>query len=296
MSEETTAPESPSADLAPKEPSRLAILMEKFANWLASRRFGKVVTPIALLCIVIMLSLGGWQIQRLNWKNHVLLGAQEDFKKTPADLRLNPPGSAKAWEALHYKPVTLRGHWLTPFNAIKMGPRTYDGQAGYQLIIPLQLNDNQIVLINRGFVTDKIALLPPNKADVVIRGIAYLPETEKPRYLPENIPSRGVWVWPDMQAMGHEVGRDNIAPVMVYENRIDGKDEYPIGGQLPLPSANRHKEYALTWYGLALALTIIWLMASNPKASKPAGTLKAGKEKTPVDPVAQRGMYPEATD
>jgi surfeit locus 1 family protein len=296
---DTTAEEIPQSEAPLKTPSRFGKFWGKrhnFSNWLGSRHFGAVATTIALVCTLILIGLGSWQLKRLDWKNSLLVEAQEAFKKEALDLRTNPPVSDKDWAALHYKPVILKGHWLTPFRAIKMGPRTYQEQAGYQLIIPLQLDDNQVVLVNRGFAPDKMGILPPEKTMALIRGVAYLPETTKPPFMPENIPSRGAWIWPDMMAMGHEIGRDHIAPVMVYENKIDGKDDYPIGGQLPLPGTNSHRQYAVTWYALAFALIGVWLMASNPKPETPESTLGAGKDKEVIDPVAQRGLYPEATD
>jgi surfeit locus 1 family protein len=288
-----TAPATP----APKADNRLTRLWARFSlrQWLASRRFGAVATTIALLCTIILLGLGGWQLHRLHWKNDLLIIAQKDFAKAPADLRQHPPVSDSDWSALHYKPVIVKGHWLAPFHAIKMGPRTYKEQAGYQLVIPLQLPDNQVVLIDRGFAPDKMGVLPPAIPEITIHGVAYQPETTKPYFMPENIPSRSQWIWPDIMAMGHEIGRDHIAPVMIFEDQIKGNDNYPIGGQLPLPSLNSHRQYAITWFALAFALIGVWLMASNPKPEKET-TLPAGKEKETTDPVAKRGMYPEATD
>jgi surfeit locus 1 family protein len=297
---------APAAVIPPRAKSRLDKFREKHGNigqeitdWFNARQPRPVSTVIALTCVFILLGLGTWQLQRLHWKNGLLQQAMEDFKLPPADLRKHPPVNDADWSALHYKSVVLQGKWLTPFHAIKMGPRTYNEDAGYQLVVPLLLADNQVVLINRGFATDKVALLPPETQAAVIHGVVYQPETTKPYFMPENIPSRNEWVWPDVVAMGHEFGRDHVAPVMVFENRISDHEGFPIGGQLPLPNTNSHWHYAATWYALALALLGVWLMASNPTPAKPESTLgkdAEGKQKDLNDPVAKRGMYPEATD
>jgi surfeit locus 1 family protein len=270
----------PAPQIPPPAKSRLALFWERhrdvggnFNRWIHSRDLKPVSTVIAVSGVIILLSLGTWQMQRLHWKNDLLRHAIEDFKLPPADLRKHPPVSDADWSALHYKPVILQGKWLTPFHAIKMAPRTHDGDAGYQLVVPLLLADNQIVLINRGFAPDKMGVLPPETPGAVIRGVAYQPETTKPYFMPENIPSRNEWVWPDMVAMGHEFGRDHVVPVMIYENHVIDRDGFPIGGQLPLPSTNSHWHYAATWYALALALLGVWLMASNLKSVKPESTL-----------------------
>jgi cytochrome oxidase assembly protein ShyY1 len=112
--------------------------------------------------------------------------------------------------------------------------------------------------------------------------------------LPENIPSRNQWTWLDIEAMGHETGFSHVAPVAVYETRDPSRDTYPIGGQLPLPLSNSHWHYAATWYALALILLGVYVMSMNPKQDKQTeDNSNAAQE---IDPVARRGLYPEATD
>lgn len=263
-------------------------------DFIWSREFHTIPTVMSIIGIVILLSLGTWQMIRLQQKNTMLRMIEAQLAQPPVNITGTFSKDETAWQNLHYRPVTLHGHFL-PLYQFKLAPRTYEGQVGYQLIMPMELENRQIVLVNRGFVADGVAILPATDEKTAIQGIARIPEAEKPAYMPENIPSRGVWAWLDAQAMGHEIGVRNVAPVVVYETRDNARDTYPIGGHIPLPSHNRHWHYAVTWYCLALALMGVWIMASGPKTN-PDDVKKPAHDTENMDPVARRGMYPEATD
>ena len=281
---------------APVKPSRKIpgqLIITKTADFFMSRQFRLIPSIAALTGIALLLGLGTWQVVRLQEKNRLLQEMRQTLAQPAADLRRAIPPTALAWEKLHFHPVKLQGSWIAT-RSFRLAPRVYEEQVGYQLIMPLRLEDNQVVLVNRGFVPDGAAMMPMlDTAPQVLYGVARLPENTKPRYAPENIPSRNEWVWLDLKAMGHEVGIGRIAPVIVYEDRVADRDAYPIGGQIPLPDHNSHKQYAVTWYCLALALLGVWMTASTAKKPKTEDTNKAAEE---LDPVAQRGMYPEATD
>jgi len=265
------------------------------AGFFYSRRFRLIPTVFVMLGLAILIGLGSWQLARLHQKNVLLVQVKQDLSGPAQDLRRLPPRTGAEWEKLAYHPVTLQGTWLT-MRSFKLTPRTFNEQAGYQMVVPLRLDDNQIVLVDQGFVPNGAAIMPPKENGVkVIHGVARLPEPGKPRYLPENDPGRNEWAWLDVQAMGHEVGMGPVAPVVIYEDRVTDRDSYPIGGQLPLPVHNSHKQYAVTWYCLALALMGVWMISSTA-VQEPKENTSAKTEEDLSDPVARRGRYPEATD
>lgn len=300
MSEETESVPVSEEETAPKAPNKLVVMLgnifTKIKGWLVSRAPRPFTTTVMLLGTLVLLGLGTWQILRTHEKNILLDQVVNGFSDPAINLQTGLPAKAEEWKNLHYRPVILQGTWLEPSYMLRLGPRVYEGTVGYHLIMPLRLENQQIVLVNRGFMPEKMSNLPPPQGKVtVIQGVAYQPENIKPSYVPENVPSRDVWTWIDLTAMAHEVGVKSVAPVMIYEDRVTDRDAYPIGGQLPLPSHNRHWHYAVTWFALALALMVIWMIASNPKPNqKPIPATDGQPEST--DPVALRGMYPEATD
>lgn len=267
-----------------------------FCAFIQSRQ-PRLLSSLLVMCgVLILLGLGTWQLMRMSEKNAILHEVHQALAAAPRDLDGRPPADKAEWKALHMQSVTAKGVW-EPLHRFRLAPRTYEQQVGYHLIVPFRLDSGQVVFVNRGFVPNGMSVVPSDggKADT-IQGVAYHPVEEKPRFAPENAPTRGEWVWLDLPAMAYETGMGNVAPVVVYENRHVDSNTYPIGGQLPLPYHNRHQQYAVTWYCMALALMGVWIMAIGPKAQpKPADD----KQKTfeePMDPVARRDRYPEATD
>lgn len=289
-SEETAA--APAAPEAVAPPSRLKRLFARINGYIWSRSPSKGVMIFVGICLVILMSLGTWQVMRLHQKNELLNSIKEKISAPLLDQTKKYPRTPEEWKKLTYQPILLEGAWVN-LHSFKLIPRTYEGQVGYQWLVPLQLPDQQVVLIDRGFVPDGQAILPSRESDkVTVQGIGLVPPERKPWQTPENIPSRGLWTWLDMTALQHEIGVRDMAPIVVYELRTPGSDEYPIGGQFPTPANNRHAQYAMTWYMLALVLLFITFIASGPRTTK-AGATPSNKI---ADPVAERGMYPEATD
>lgn len=275
-----------------------ATLYHALLEFYHSREIRFWPSAITFVGTLVLLGLGSWQLLRLQEKNTLLQGVELHMATPPADFRQQqPPQSNHLWQSLHYHPIVVKGQWLN-LRRIRMAPRTYSGQVGYHLIVPLRLENGLVMMVNRGFVKDGAAIIPEDERTIAtISGIARIPEPEKSsRFTPENVPNKGVWVWNDLAAMAHEIGVNRIAPVILYENRNSERDSYPIGGQVPLPSHNRHKQYAITWYFLAFAFIGVWIMASGPKSAQKPEETQHDTNDDMIDPVKRRGMYPEATD
>jgi surfeit locus 1 family protein len=290
-------------DAAPAEkpvapPSYAKRTAEKINRFFSTREPRLVPSIITGILVLILLSLGTWQILRLGDKNEMLASIKNHLAEAPVDLRAKPPQNDTEWTSYAFRAVAVQGKFL-PLYAFRLMPRTYEGEVGYHQIIPLKLQDGQIILINRGFVAEGAALIPPDEEKVfALQGILRVPESRKTPVTPQNQPSKNQWTWIDLVAMRHEIGVNAVAPVVLYETRKEGYDGYPIAGQLPLPTHNRHRHYAATWYALALILMGVYMMSMGPKqANKPAEDKAAANDDEALnDPVARRGKYPEATD
>ncbi len=284
-------PEAP-AGATTKAPGRFRKAWDRVREFVRSRRPHKAIIIVVATGVAVLMGLGTWQVIRLHEKNAFITQIKTQMQAPLADLTQKWPQSTEEWAKKEYQPLVIQGQWLG-LHAFKLIPRTYEGQVGYQWLVPLQLPDQQVVLVNRGFIPDGQAMLPPREGEKVqVQGVGWIPPEKKPWQTPENIPSRGLWTWLDMTALQHEIGVQKMAPFVLYELRNAESSDYPIGGQFPSPTHNRHAQYALTWYALALALLIIGFVASGPREEASGG----GEDGKIADPVAERGMYPEATD
>ena len=277
---------------------KLRVYWDRFDDFLWSREPHFWPTVTTAITVLLVMSLGFWQLARLQWKNEMLREIDARLHMPPIDMTASHPTKEIDWKNLEYRQVIIKGNWLS-LHGFKMMPRTYEGQVGYHLILPMRLAGNQIIFVNRGFVPETAAILPPPEEKVfAVQGVLKIPEDHKKWAIPENVPSKGVWTWTDLAAMRHEIGVNSAAPMILYETRVEAQETYPIGGQLPVPVYNRHRQYALIWFALAIAFMGIWMIASKPKEKlKPAEENTAANDDDRLnDPVARRNLYPEATD
>ncbi len=140
---------------------------------------------------------------------------------------------------------------------------TYDGKPGFNVYTPLMLEDGRFVLVNRGFV-------PYEKKDaetrldgqldgpVTVTGLARDPLSAKPGYfVPDNDIAKNIFYWKDWSAMAESADIPSLDDAVPFFIDADNKPNFgglPIGGVTIIDFPNNHLQYAVTWYGLALAL------------------------------------------
>jgi len=80
-------------------------------------------------------------------------------------------------------------------------------------------------------------------------------------FTPDNEPASGAWFYLDRGQLAAALGSTNIAPF--YVQQAPGADRpgtYPQGAVPEVALRNPHLQYALTWYALAVALLVIYVV------------------------------------
>ncbi len=105
-----------------------------------------VFTSIMLICMV---SLGIWQVQRLEWKLGLIAQIEERAFMEPAAL----PRGITDLDALEYQSVGITGTFLNDreMTRYSVGP---NGEPGYDLYTPFALDGGGTIIINRGWVPE----------------------------------------------------------------------------------------------------------------------------------------------
>ncbi|MGX5708071.1 SURF1 family protein [Brucella lupini] len=225
-----------------------------------SHRFPWGVVIASAIALVILLALGTWQVERLQWKEALIASTEQRVHEAPLPLS-EMEKIYKQEGSVEYRPVTVTGTFM------HQGERhflaTYEGAAGYNVYTPLMLEDGRFVLVNRGFV-------PYEKKDpstrvegqvdgpVSVTGLARDPLSAKPGFfLPDNDIAKNIFYWKDWTAMAESAdlpNLDEVAPFFVDADNKSNPGGLPIGGVTIIDFPNNHLQYAMTWYGLALAL------------------------------------------
>jgi surfeit locus 1 family protein len=234
--------------------------MNMRAGETASRRFPRWVLVPAAVALAALLALGTWQVQRLHWKEALIAGIESRIHAAPQPLAAIEKIFAETGD-VDYRPVTASGIFL--HGSERHFFATFEGQSGFFIYTPLLLDDGRVLWVNRGFVPydRKEAATRPRgqvEGEVTVTGLARNPLAGKPSFMvPENDPPRNVFYWKDMAAMTATAGLPagtTVLPFFVDSARADVPGGIPFGGVTIIDLPNNHLQYAVTWYGLALAL------------------------------------------
>ncbi|MCK0149424.1 SURF1 family protein [Marivita sp. S6314] len=206
-----------------------------------------------LIGTAILLWLGTWQMQRLEWKRGVLAEIEE---RISGPFEAIPPLSVVMPDRDRYQPVALIGE-IGSEEALVLVSQKRIG-AGYRVISPYTLNDGRRVLLDRGFI-------PVDQRDadrtrlgetVEVQGNLHWPD-DRNSSTPENDIAGNTWFARDIDQMSEVLGTE---PVLVIARNMSPPDP----GVTPLPVdtsgiPNDHLQYAITWFSLAF----IWVVMTG---------------------------------
>lgn len=210
------------------------------------------------LAFVLLMALGTWQIERLIWKRDLMALIESRMSVEPAPL---PAGDIEAadWE---YRRVSVRGRLLHEHEIHVLARRPGFG-LGYHVFTPLERAGGATVMINRGWTPSENKDAATRAAGqlpgvVEISGIARQPWLRS-RFAPDDDALANVWFGPDIAAMARHLGRP-LAPLFIEAGDRGNPGGLPVGGQTRVDIRNDHLQYAITWYLLAIAVVVIFLV------------------------------------
>lgn len=249
--------------------------------------------------IAVTFSLGVWQVRRLKRKIRLIEEREKSLKAQALD-------AAEVFEStrdLDHRRVEISGRFLHDSEML-VGPRSapkdlptpvlqWGGSSGLQVITPLKLDDGHVILVNRGWVPQRLsnrskrpsAAVSPNpfltRIDdssamenyeddaeatsdrktftAIVRGC-----DEKNRFTPDNKPEKDEWYYVDPLAMMRAAGvgdADSKAVVVELLEPLPSSGwphprSYDEFLQFRTPPST-HVTYATTWFCLSAALALL---------------------------------------
>ncbi len=220
----------------------------------------------ALIGLAILLSLGTWQIQRLQWKQELIAKIEARMDAPPMAYSLAME-DMRHGEDMGFTNVVATGEYEPEKEIYVFG--MMDGQAGYFVFTPLKLQETagDWVYINRGFAagmeppTDMALASLPKEVTGVLRLWQGRPKLAS-MFTPEPDIEGRIWYERDIAAF-NQVNDTDTPLVWIDADGAEGSALRPAETLVNL--TNRHLEYALTWYGLALTLVVVFLGFSRKR-------------------------------
>lgn len=224
-------------------------------------------TLITIPALVILVLFGYWQVQRLQWKTELI--QELEIRGAGPAIPLLPDARISA-EDLVFRRVTVIGHYLHEAEMHLLN-RVRDGMPGINVFTPLVRADGGgTLLVNRGWAPIDWPGTPveDDGADPVIvevTGVVRIPKP--PNWLtPGNEPEKNAWYFVDLAAMSAAAGVLPFTDYYVFATGEKNLADEPVPWFAPDPNEwhidlpNNHLTYAITWFSLAGALFVIYVI------------------------------------
>lgn len=215
---------------------------------------------VVLLALAILLSLGTWQVRRMEWKEALLAQIETRRKAEPVELAKAEQAFASGQDQEYLR---VRAQGAFDHTKERHFFATDAGRTGFYVYTPLNLQDGRSLLVNRGFVPydfkePEKRLAGEVQGTVTLSGYLRNRLEGKPSSLvPDNDPQKNIFYWKDWTAMVQTVDLDpsKVVPFFVdVDETVQSPGGWPKGGVTQFELPNNHLQYAVTWYGLAAAL------------------------------------------
>ena len=206
----------------------------------------KSLDILFIFFIFIALSLGTWQVFRLNSKSQLISDLENNLKRNSIDFNVDID---KEYTKVLLKKKNLKSKiFLYHLNK---------GEIGFKVIVPYEVNSSLLVLVDKGWIRkDKINSIKNSLLnDDIIEGYTKKIR-EKKLFTPKNNIKEDFLYSVEIDNLKKSLNK-NIYPLLIIQTSKTKKDIVPNDYHVGL--SNNHLQYAITWYGLALFTIIFFL-------------------------------------
>lgn len=220
----------------------------------------------------------------MGWKTDLVARFEDRLVREPLPLPPNiDPGAIHDFD---YRRVYAVGRFRHDQEML-IGPRVHDGENGYFVVTPLERDGGSKILINRGWISkakwrqrDRPDGLP--QGEVTVSGLLRKP-WKKNMFTPENKPENREFYFPDVGMMAKLT---NSQPVWIESTMMpdiyvawDNEEKgIPIGRPAEVNLRNNHLQYVFTWFSLAAATSVMFMMVLRKPSSGMRGRVRRNTE------------------
>ncbi len=138
------------------------------------------LTALMLAAFAVLIGLGVWQLQRLEWKEGLIAQIEARTNGPPITLEDAVALAGEGRDPSYYR-VRVDGRFHHAKERYLYA--VSEGRVGWHVIAPLETEDGDVVLVDRGFVPDELKdpsarALGQVENVVTVTGIVRTPETQ----------------------------------------------------------------------------------------------------------------------
>ncbi|MFH9980628.1 SURF1 family protein [Streptomyces sp. NPDC017179] len=251
-----------------------------------------ILTILAIALIPTMIRLGFWQLHRHEHKVALNQVIAESLAARPVPAEsLTSPGATVKHADLYHR-VTAKGHFDTADEEVVRRRTNDNGDIGYHVLTPFVLEDDRVLLVNRGWVptdasqTEFPKIPAPPRGEITVTGRLMPDETTAASGIKDvkGLPDRQVMLISSTQ-QAERLGKQ------VLGGYVQLTSPAPQGGSpqlLPDPEhgdIGPHLAYAIQWWLFTAGVPVGWVVLLRREARERAQA--AAKEAAPeAEPAA----------
>ena len=189
--------------------------------------------------ILVLLSLGSWQLYRLTWKLDLIKQIEGSLKNKPVKLSSS--------EKKNYLRIKTSGN-INFEKQIYLYNLNESGKPGFEVINPILIN-NENYLINRGWIPfdkkDQLEINLINEKNII--GTLKIQSKEN-SFKPKNDIEKNYWFTLDRKDVFKYTGKE-FSKYIIY---LNGDYRLPKPKVITAKISNNHKKYAISWFSMAI--------------------------------------------
>ena len=198
------------------------------------------------LCFFILMVLGTWQFNKNYLKKNNKTNFSNNLEQEPTNI------NSLNIKLNEFQFIRIKGSFLNK-HTIFFEPRTKKGVVGFHKLVPFKVAD-KVIMVNRGFTENKAE--ENSQKEISIKGIII--KFPKPSYFElENDLNHNKWYTLEKNDISKYTGL-KLENYLMYEIFDDNNFRKAV---LPNTISDvNHLQYALTWFLLALTMSIVFFM------------------------------------
>lgn len=225
----------------------------------------------------ILAGLGAWQLRRLDEKEALIARVEQRYNEAAVDFPARADWASLKAPDDDYRAVRAEGRYDSGRDALvyAVTPEGFGVEPGFYVVTPFRLESGGVVLVERGFLPVSKAKDPARRAppagEMTLTGRLRAPQS-RGSFTPKDDPAHNIWYTRDPAAMAAALGLEDVAP---FTLALD--DPAPTDPDAPRPVAlkptfpNNHLSYAFTWFSLALADLVIFVLYARNQLARGRG-------------------------
>jgi surfeit locus 1 family protein len=214
-------------------------------------------TLTLLVGLPLLLTLGTWQVQRLEWKTELIATLEARHGEAPVAL----PATTALGPDVAHRPIRVSAE-LEPAPVLRYGVERQQARPGHDVLQLARLADGRALVVNRGWIAEDAPPVETPEGTVTLTGpVRWIADLERRWPTPANDPQANRWYWYDQDALARAFGAEVLPVVLVASERVLAPGPaVPVPQPMVVDLSNNHLGYAITWYGLAVALIVIYAL------------------------------------